>query len=60
MGMPEAFSLLRPGSNVQNIQGIFQKLLHKSAAAHGHNIQWNIPGCAAVCYVFVPFLSGIF
>ena len=50
---------VRPGSNVQNIQGIFQKSLHKSAAAHGQNIKWNIPLCAAVCYVFVPFLKGI-
>ena len=38
------------------ISGIFQKLLHKSAVAHGQNIQWNIPLYAAVCYVFVPFL----
>ena len=51
---------LRPGSNVQNILGIFQKLLHKSAAAHGQNIQWDILLYAAVCYVFVPFIYGIF
>ena len=30
---------MRPGSNVQNIPGIFQKLPHKSAAAHGQNIR---------------------
>ena len=47
---------LRPGSNMQNIPGILRKLLHKSAVAHGQNIQWNIPLYAAVCYVFVPFL----
>ena len=48
---------IRPGSNVQNIQGIFQKLLHRSAAAHGQNIPWIIHPYAAV---FVPFLYGIF
>ena len=50
---------LRPGSNVQIIPGIFQKLLLKSAVAHGQNIQWDIPLCAAV-YVFIPFCYGIF
>ena len=50
---------IRPRSNVQNIHGIFQKLLHKSAAAHGQNTLWNIPLYAAVCCVFVPFVYGI-
>ena len=47
-------------SDVQGFPGIFQKLLHKSAVAHGQNIQWNIPLNAAVCYVFVPFLMQYF
>ena len=42
------------------IFGIFQTLLHKSAAAHGQHIQWNIPPYAAVCYVFVPFFMEYF
>ena len=42
-------------SNVQDISGIFQKLLRKSAVAHEKNIQLNIHLYAAVCYVFVPF-----
>ena len=33
---------LRPVSNVQSIQGIFYKLLHKSTVAHEKNIPWNI------------------
>ena len=48
--------LFKTGSNVRNISRIFHKLLHKSAVAHGQDIQWNIPLYANVCYVFVPFL----
>ena len=48
--------IIRVGSDVHNIPGIFQKLIHKSAVAHGQNIQWNISFYAAVCCVFVPFL----
>ena len=48
---------LRAGSNVQNITGIIQKLLNKSAVAQEKNIQWNIPAYADVCYVFVPLLT---
>ena len=40
--------------SMQNIPGIFQKLLNKSAAAHEQNIY------AAVCSVFVPFPYGVF
>ena len=51
---------LRPRSNVKNILGIFLKLLHKSAAAHGQNIPWNILLHSAFCYVFIPLIFGIF
>ena len=45
-----------PWSNVQNIQGIFQKLLHKSAAAHGQNISGIFLGVQP----FVMFLFHFF
>ena len=51
---------LRPESHMQNISGIFQKLLHKSAAAHGQNTPRDILLYAAIFYVFVPFLYGMF
>ena len=43
---------LTAGSNVQDIPGLFQKLLHKSAVAHWQNILRSTPLCSCLLCLF--------